>query len=158
MNDWKILISNTDTGRENWYACPLDKYAIFNDLDIQNEHYVISEYEAPFYLLLFCKTIEDIIGEYDAYLMLPDVLQNNIGDIMDSFDSTKDVLVHYSDGSLHFYPEHKTVYDYLRWSIEESGKVSENMLDYIDYDKYLEDYEVCYHLIETNDGLVVIQL
>lgn len=158
MNDWKILISNTDTERENWYACPLDKYAIFNDLDIHDEHYVISEYEAPFYLLLFCKTIEDIIDEYDAYLMLPDVLQNNIGDIMDSFDSTKDVLAHYSDGSLHFYPEHKTVYDYLRWSIEESGKVSKDMLDYMDYDKYLEDYEVCYHLIETKDGLIIIEL
>lgn len=157
MNDWKILISNTDTGRENWYACPLDKYAIFNDLDIQNEHYTIPDYEVP-YTLLFCETIDDVIDEYDAYLMLPEELQDNIGDIMDSFDSTKDVLAHYSDGSLHFYPEHKTVYDYLRQSIEESGEVSANMLDYIDYDKYLDDYEVCYHLIETNDGIIVIEL
>lgn len=157
MNDWKILISNTDTGRENWYACPLDKYAIFNDLDIQNEHYTIPDYEVP-YTLLFCETIDDVIDEYDTYLMLPEELQDNIGDIMEVCDNIKDVLEYYKDGSLHFYPEHKTVYDYLRKSIEESGEVSENMLDYIDYDKYLEDYEVCYHLIETNDGLVVIQL
>lgn len=157
MNDWKILISNTDTGRENWYACPLDKYAIFNDLDIHDEHYTIPDYEVP-YTLLFCETIDDVIDEYDAYLMLPDVLQNNIGDIMEVCDSIKDVLAHYSDGSLHFYPEHKTVYDYLRQSIEESGKVSKDMLDYIDYDKYLEDYEVCYHLIETKDGIIVIEL
>lgn len=157
MNDWKILISNTDTGRENWYACPLDKYTIFNDLDIHDEHYTIPDYEVP-YTLLFCETIDDVIDEYDAYLMLPDVLQNNIGDIIEVCDSIKDVLAHYSDGSLHFYPEHKTVYDYLRQSIEESGKVSKDMLDYIDYDKYLEDYEVCYHLIETKDGIIVIEL
>ena len=157
MNDWKILISNTDTGRENWYACPLDKYAIFNELDIHDEHYTIPNYEAPC-ALLFCKTIDDVIDEYDAYLMLPEELQNNIGDIMDVCDSTKDVLEYYKDGSLQFYPEHKTVYDYLRQSIEDSGKVSKDMLDYIDYDKYLEDYEISYCLIETKGGLVVIEL
>lgn len=157
MNDWKILISNTDTGTEKWYTCPLDKDAIFNDLNIQDKHYTIPNYEAPC-ALLFCKTIDDVINEYDAYLMLPEYLQNNIGDIMGVCDSIKDVLEYYNDGSLHFYPEHKTVYDYLRQSIEESSKVSEDMLDYIDYDKYLEDYEVCYHLIETKDGLVVIEL
>lgn len=157
MNDWKILISNTDTGRENWYACPLDKYAIFNDLDIHDEHYVISNYEAPC-SLQFCETIDDVIDEYDAYTMLPEYLQDNIGDIMDVCDSIKDVLEYYKDGSLQFYPEYKTVYDYLRKSIEESGEVSENMLDYIDYDKYLDDFEVYYHLIETNNGLVVIKL
>lgn len=157
MNDWKILIHNTDTGREKWYACPLDKDAIFNDLDIYNEHYIISEYETPC-SLPFCKTIEDVIDEYDAYLMLPEELQNNIGDIMDSFDSTKDVLEYYNDGSLHFYPEYKTVYDYLRQSIEESGNVSKDMLDYIDYDKYLDDFEVNNFIIETGDGLVVVEL
>lgn len=157
MNDWKVLIHNTNTGREKWYTCPLDKDAIFNDLDIHDEHYTIPDYEVP-YTLLFCETIDDVIDEYDAYLMLPEELQDNIGDIMEVCDSIKDVLAYYSDGSLHFYPEHKTVYDYLRQSIEESSKVSEDMLDYIDYDKYLEDYEVCYHLIETKDGLVVIEL
>lgn len=157
MNDWKILISNTDTGRENWYACPLDKYAIFNDLDICNEHYIISDYEAPCSLQL-CETVDDVIEEYDAYLMLPEVLKNNIGDIMEMCDSIKDVLEYYNDRSLHFYPEHKTVYDYLRRSIEESGNVSESMLDYIDYDKYLNDFEVNRFIIETNDGLIVIEL
>ena len=157
MNDWKVLIHNTNTGREKWYTCPLDKEAICNDLDIHDEHYTIPDYEVP-YTLLFCETIDDVIDEYDAYLILPEELQDNIGDIMEVCDSIKDVLEYYNDGSLHFYPEHKTVYDYLRQSIEDSGKVSKDMLDYIDYDKYLEDYEVCYHLIETKDGLVVIKL
>lgn len=157
MNNWKVLIHNTNTGREKWYTCPLDKDAIFNDLDIENEHYTIPNYEAPC-SLQFCETIDDVIDEYDAYLMLPEYLQDNMGDIMEVCDSIKDVLEYYNDGSLHFYPEHKTVYDYLRQSIEESGKVSEDMLDYIDYDKYLDDYEVCYHLIETKDGIIVIEL
>ena len=157
MNDWKVLIHNTNTGREKWYTCQLDKDAIFNDLDIQNEHYTIPNYEAPCNLL-FCETIDDVIDEYDAYLMLPEELQDNIGDIMEVCDSIKDVLEYYKDGSLQFYTEHKTVYDYLRQSIEDSGKVSKDMLDYIDYDKYLEDYEISYCLIETKGGLVVIEL
>ena len=157
MSDWKILISNTDTGRENWYACPLDKYAIFNDLDIQDEHYTIPNYEAP-YSLLFCKTIDDVIDKYDAYLMLPDVLQDNIGDIMDVCDSIKDVLEYYKGGSLQFYPEHKTVYDYLRQSIEKNGDVATHMLDYIDYNKYIKDFEIDNIVVETKDGLIVIEL
>lgn len=31
MNEWKVLIHNTNTGREKWYTCPLDKDAIFNE-------------------------------------------------------------------------------------------------------------------------------
>lgn len=157
MNDWKILIKNIYTGKEKWYTCPLDKDTIFGELKLTDESFLIKDWETP-YSLFLCYTIDDVMEEYNAYLMLPKVLQDNIGDIMDSFDSTKDVLAYYSDGSLHFYPEYKTAYDYVRNSIEKSGEVSANMLDYIDYNRYIKDFEINNIIIETKNGLIVIEL
>lgn len=96
--------------------------------------------------------------EYNAYLMLPKVLQDNIGDIMDACDSADDVLKYYNDKTLHFYPEYKTAYDYVRNSIEKSGDVAEHMLDYIDYNKYIKDFEIDNIVVETKDGLILIEL
>ena len=157
MNNWKILIKNIYTDEEKWYTCPLDKDAIFSELKLTDESLLIKDWETP-YSLMLCYTIDDVMEEYNAYLMLPKVLQDNIGDIMEACDSTEDVLKYYNDRSLHLYPEYKTVYDYLRQSIEESGEVSANMLDYIDYDKYIKDFEIDNIVVETKDGLMVIEL
>lgn len=77
---------------------------------------------------------------------------------MDACDSADDVLKYYNDRSLHFYPEYKTAYDYVRNSIEKSGDVAEHMLDYIDYNKYIKDFEIDNIVVETKDGLILIEL
>lgn len=157
MNNWKILIKNIYTSKEKWYTCPLDKDAIFSELKLTDESLLIKDWETP-YSLMLCYTIDDVMEEYNAYLMLPKVLQDNIGDIMEACDSTEDVLKYYNDRSLHLYPEYKTVYDYLRQSIEKSGDIAEHMLDYIDYNKYIKDFEIDNIVVETKDGLIVIEL
>lgn len=157
MNDWKILIKNIYTDEEKWYTCPLDKDTIFGELKITDESLLIKDWETP-YSLFLCYTIDDVMEEYNAYLMLPKVLQDNIEDIMEACDSADDVLKYYNDKSLHLYPEYKTVYDYLRDSIEKSGDVAMHMLDYIDYNKYIRDFEIDNIVVETKDGLIVIEL
>lgn len=157
MNDWKILIKNIYTDEEKWYTCPLDKNTIYDELKLKNESLLIKDWETP-YSLFLCYTINDVMEEYNAYLMLPKVLQDNIGDIMDACDSADDVLKYYNDRSLHFYPEYKTAYDYVRNSIEKSGDVAEHMLDYIDYNKYIKDFEIDNIIVETKDGLILIEL
>ena len=157
MNDWKILIKNIYTDEEKWYTCPLDKNTIDDELKLKDESLLIKDWETP-YSLFLCYTINDVMEEYNAYLMLPKVLQDNIGDIMDACDSADDVLKYYNDRSLHFYPEYKTAYDYVRNSIEKSGDVAEHMLDYIDYNKYIKDFEIDNIVVETKDGLILIEL
>lgn len=157
MNDWKILIKNIYTDEEKWYTCPLDKNTIYDELKLKDESLLIKDWETP-YSLFLCYTINDVMEEYNAYLMLPKVLQDNIGDIMDACDSTDDVLKYYNDRTLHFYPEYKTAYDYVRNSIEKSGDVAEHMLDYIDYNKYIKDFEIDNIVVETKDGLILIEL
>jgi len=156
MNDWKILIKNIYTDKEKWYTCPLDKDTIYNELKLTDESLLIKKWETP-YSLMFCYTIEDVIREHNAYLMIPKVLQDNIEDIMDACHSTEDVLKYYNDRSLHLYSEYKTVYDYLRQSIEKSGDVATHMLDYIDYNN-IKDFEIDNIVVETKDGLIVIEL
>lgn len=117
MNNWKILIKNIYTGKEKWYTCPLDKDTIFGELKLTDESLLIKDWETP-YSLFLCYTIDDVMEEYNAYLMLPKILQDNIEDIMEACDSADDVLRYYNDRSLHFYPEYKTAYDYVRNSIE----------------------------------------
>ena len=147
--------------KEKWYTCLLDKDIICEELKLTNTSdlipYLIKNWETP-YSLFFCYTIEDVMEEYNAYLMLPKILQDNIEDIMEACDSADDVLRYYNDRSLHFYPEYKTIYDYVRDSIEKSGDVATRMLDYIDYGKYIKDFEVDNIIAETKDGLVVIEL
>lgn len=157
MNDWKILIKNIYTDEEKWYTCPLDKNTIYDELKLKDESLLIKDWETP-YSLFLCYTINDVMEEYNAYLMLPKVLQDNIGDIMEACDSADDVLKYYNDRTLHFYPEYKTAYDYVRNSIEKSGDVAENMLDYIDYNKYIKDFEIDNIVVETKDGLILIEL
>ena len=157
MNDWKILIKNIYTDEEKWYTCPLDKNTIFGELKLTDESLLIKDWETP-YSLFLCYTIDDVMEEYNAYLMLPKVLQDNIGGIMEACDSADDVLKYYNNRSLHFYPEYKTTYDYVRDSIEKSGDVAENMLDYIDYDRYIKDFEIDNIVVETKDGLILIKL
>lgn len=157
MNDWKILIKNIYTDEEKWYTCPLDKNTIYDELKLKDESLLIKDWETP-YSLFLCYTINDIMEEYNAYLMLPKILQDNIGDIMDACDSADDVLKYYNDKTLHFYPEYKTAYDYVRNSIEKSGDVAEHMLDYIDYNKYIKDFEIDNIVVETKDGLILIEL
>ena len=157
MNVWKILIKNIYTDEEKWYTCPLDKNTIYDELKLKDESLLIKDWETP-YSLFLCYTIDDVMEEYNAYLMLPKVLQENIGDIMDACDSADDVLKYYNDRTLHFYPEYKTAYDYVRNSIEKSGDVAEHMLDYIDYNKYIKDFEIDNIVVETKDGLILIEL
>lgn len=157
MNDWKILIKNIYTDEEKWYTCPLDKNTIYDELKLKDESLLIKDWKTP-YSLFLCYTINDVMEEYNAYLMLPKILQDNIGDIMDACDSADDVLKYYNDRSLHFYPEYKTAYDYVRNSIEKSGDVAEHMLDYIDYNKYIKDFEIDNIVVETKDGLILIEL
>lgn len=157
MNDWKILIKNIYTDEEKWYTCPLDKNTIYDELKLKDESLLIKDWETP-YSLFLCYTINDVMEEYNAYLMLPKVLQDNIGDIMDACDSADDVLKYYNDRTLHFYPKYKTAYDYVRNSIEKSGDVAEHMLDYIDYNKYIKDFEIDNIVVETKDGLILIEL
>lgn len=157
MNDWKILIKNIYTDEEKWYTCPLNEDTIYADLKLTDESLLIKKWETP-YSLMLCHTIDDVMEEYNAYLMLPKILQDNIGEIMEACDSTEDVLRYYNDRSLHIYPKYKTAYDYVKDSIKKSGDVATHMLDYIDYNKYIKDFEIDNIVVETKDGLIIIEL
>lgn len=157
MNDFKVLIKNLNTGEEKWYTCPLDEDAIYRELKLNSTQYKIAEYEAPCDLSL-CDSIGDVINEYDAYIRLPEILKDNIGIIMNNFDTIQDVFDCYNEQYMQFYSDYKSKYDYARFIIEQSGDVSEFMLDYIDYDKYISDFEISNTIIELpNDkGIIII--
>lgn len=68
--------------------------------------------------------------------------------------SVRDIFISYHDESLTFYPEYRTVNDYLRHSIEKDDNASEKPLD---YEKYLNEFKENYFIIETDDGLITIE-
>lgn len=120
---------------------------------------------------LLSNDVNAILKEFDAFSRLPKILQDNLHLILDTCITVEDVLELYEDGYIRFYPEYKSgyefvkdfypeyksKYDYARATIAESGDVSEFMLDYIDYDKYISDFEMSNTIIELpNDKGVII--
>lgn len=164
MNDFRILIRNTDTDEKKWYICPLNEEQIANELNIpitdesgiDYDHYIIDEIETP-YSVPRCQILDDVSNEYDIYCQLPQFLQDNIGPVMEEFDCIQDVLEIYKNDGIDFCPDYKSKYDYIRYVVEVSRSVPTDMLDYIDYDKYLTDFEFNNSIVESKDGIIVIR-
>ena len=103
MNEWSILIHNKDTNIAKRYTCPLDKKAIYNELKINFDNYYIVNTDAPDPVSL-CESIDQIITEYNSYLLLPELIQKHINIIAVEFDYITDTLTAYNKGCIELYP------------------------------------------------------
>ena len=156
MNDWKILIRNKDTHMEKWYTCPLDKETIYNELGLSSDNYLIMKIDAPDPVSL-CESIEQVITEYDSYLLLPELLQKRINVIAIEFDYIADTLTAYEKGRIELYPDVTSKKEYVTQYLKDNHIIPTDMIEYIDYDKYFEYLSKKLTIYMFIDGIVAIK-
>lgn len=156
MKDWRVLIKNTDTHMEKWYTCPLDKEAIYSELKLNSDNYVILKTDAPDPVHL-CESIDQIITEYESYLLLPELIQKRINVIAIEFDYIADTLTSYEIGRIELYPGVKSKKEYVTQYLKDNHIIPTDMIEYIDYDKYFEYLSKKLTIYMFIDGIVAIK-
>lgn len=156
MNEWNILIHNKDTNIAKWYTCPLDKKAIYNELKINFDNYYIANTDAPNPISL-CESIDQVINEYNSYLLLPELIQKHINIIAVEFDYIADTLTAYNKGHIELYPGVTSKKEYISQYLKDNHIIPTDMIEYIDYDKYFEHLSKKLILYIFNDGVIEIK-
>ena len=156
MNNWKVLIRNTDTHIEKWYICPLNKEAIYNELGLNSDNYVILKTDAPDPVHL-CETIDQIITEYESYLLLPELLQKRINVIAVEFDYIADTLTAYKKGLIEVYPGVTSKWEYVIQYLNDNHVIPTDMIEYIDYNAYFEHLSEKLNIYIFIDGVITIK-
>lgn len=156
MKDWRVLIKNTDTHMEKWYTCPLDKETIYDELGLNTNNYYIVNTDTPDPISL-CESIDQIINEYNSYLLLPELIQKHINIIAVEFDYIADTLTAYNKGRIELYPGVTSKKEYISQYLKDNHIIPTDMTQYIDYDKYFEHLSKKLIIYIFNDGVVEIK-
>lgn len=156
MKDWRVLIKNTDTHMEKWYTCPLDKETIYDELGLNTNNYYIVNTDTLDPISL-CESIDQIINEYNSYLLLPELIQKHINIIAIEFDYIADTLTSYEIGRIELYPGVTSKKEYITQYLKDNHIIPTDMIEYIDYDKYFEHLSNTLTIYMFTDGVVVIK-
>lgn len=156
MKDWRVLIKNTDTHMEKWYTCPLDKETIYDELGLNTNNYYIVNTDTPDPISL-CESIDQIINEYNSYLLLPELIQKHINVIAVEFDYIADTLTAYNKGHIELYPGVTSKKEYISQYLKDNHIIPTDMIEYIDYNKYFEHLSKKLILYIFNDGVIEIK-
>ena len=157
MSDYlKLLIRNPDTNEQLWFEYPFDMDEIRETLHIKGDGYTVidSNSSAPVYEY---DSIESIVEDYNEYLLLPDYIKRNINKILDVIDGIGDIFNAINDNRVTLYENCKDKYDLARELLRERGDVPEDIIDYIDSDRYIYDVTINSNIIETPDGVIEIR-
>lgn len=155
MKNWKVLIRNKNTHMEKWYTCPLDKETIYDELGLNTNNYYIVNTDAPDPISL-CESIDQIINEYNSYLLLPELIQKHINIIAVEFDYIADTLTAYNKGRIKLYPGVTFKKEYVSQYLKDNHIIPTDMIEYIDYDKYFEHLSNKLTIYMFTDGVIEI--
>jgi hypothetical protein len=157
MSDYlKLLIRNPDTNEQLWFEYPFDMDEIRETLHIKGDGYTVidSNSSAPVYEY---DSIKSIVEDYNEYLLLPDYIKRNINKILDVVDGIGDIFNAVTEKRVAIYENCKDKYDLARELLRERGDVPEDIIDYIDSDRYIYDVTINSNIIETPDGVIEIR-
>lgn len=157
MSDYlRLLIRNPDTNEQLWFDYPFDIDEIRKLLHIKGDEYEIIDFDssAPVYNW---DSIECIVEDYNEYLLLPDYIKRNINKILNTVDGINDIFNAVTEERVTLYENCKDKYDLARELLRQRGDVPDDIIDYIDYDKYIYDITMNSSIIETPDGVIEIR-
>ena len=105
---------------------------------------------------LLSNDINAILKEFETFSRLPKILQDNLHLILDTCDTVEDVLELYEDGYIRFYPEYKSGYEFVKDLLEKNTSLPKEIRDCIDSDVYFDFFKTEHTIIETKDGIIII--
>lgn len=102
------------------------------------------------------ESIDQVINEYNSYLLLPELIQKHINIIAVEFDYIADTLTAYNKGRIELYPGVTSKEEYVSQYLKNNHIIPTDMIEYIDYDKYFEHLSEKLIIYVFNDGVIAI--
>lgn len=152
----KLLIRNPNTNEQLWFEYPFDMGEITKTLHIQGDEYEIIDSNSSMPVYSY-DNIECIVEDYNEYLLLPEYIKTNINKILGTVDSINDIFTAVNENRVNLYTGYDDKYDYARELLKSIHGIPDEAMDYIDFDKYLDDVAMDTYIIETQDGIIEIK-
>ena len=152
----KLLIRNPNTNEQLWFEYPFDMDEITKTLHIQGDEYTIIDSDSSMPVYSY-DNIECIVEDYDEFVLLPEYIKTNINKILGTVDGINDIFTAVNENRVNLYTGCDDKYDYARELLKSIHDVSDEAMDYIDFDKYLDDVAMDTYIIETPDGIIEIK-
>lgn len=152
----KLLIRNPHTNEQLWFEHPFDMDKITKTLHIQGDEYEIIDSDSSMPVYSY-DNIECIIEDYDEFVLLPEYIKKNINAISTVTDGVSDIYNAEINNKINLYQDCKDKYDYARNLLKTIYDVSDDIIDYIDFERYLDDVAMDTNIIETPDGIIEIK-
>lgn len=152
----KLLIRNPNTNEQLWFEYPFDMDEITKTLHIQGDEYTIIDSDSSMPVYSY-DNIECIVEDYDEFVLLPEYIKKNINAIATVTDGVSDIFNAVNENRVNLYTGCDDKYDYARELLKSIHDVPDKAMDYIDFDKYLDDVAMDTYIIETPDGIIEIK-
>ena len=152
----KLLIRNPNTNEQLWFEYPFDMDKITKALHIQGDAYTIIDSNSSMPVYSY-DNIECIVEDYDEFVLLPEYIKTNINKILGTVDGINDIFTAVNENRVNLYTGCDDKYDYARELLKSIHGVPDEAMDYIDFDKYLDDVAMDTYIIETPDGIIEIK-
>lgn len=152
----KLLIRNPNTNEQLWFEYPFDMDEITKTLHIQGDEYTIIDSDSSMPVYSY-DNIECIVEDYDEFILLPEYIKTNINKILGTVDGINDIFTAVNENRVNLYTGCDDKYDYARELLKSIHDVSDEAMNYIDFDKYLDDVAMDTYIIETPDGIIEIK-
>lgn len=152
----KLLIRNPNTNEQLWFEYPFDMDEITKTLHIQGDEYEIIDSDSSMPVYSY-DNIECIVEDYDEFILLPEYIKTNINKILGTVDGINDIFTAVNESRVNLYTGCDDKYDYARELLKSIYGVPDEAMDYIDFDKYLDDVAMDTYIIETPDGIIEIK-
>lgn len=152
----KLLIRNPHTNEQLWFEYPFDMDEITKTLHIQGDAYTIIDSNSSMPVYSY-DNIECIVEDYDEFVLLPEYIKTNINKILGTVDGINDIFTAVNENRVNLYTGCDDKYDYARELLKSIHDVPDEAMDYIDFDKYLDDVAMDTYIIETPDGIIEIK-
>ena len=152
----KLLIRNPNTNEQLWFPYPFNMDEITKTLHILGDEYTIIDSDSSMPVYSY-DNIECIVEDYNEYLLLPEYIKTNINKILGTVDGINDIFTAVNENRVNLYTGCDDKYDYARELLKSIHDVSDEAMNYIDFDKYLDDVAMDTYIIETPDGIIEIK-
>lgn len=152
----KLLIRNPNTNEQLWFEYPFDMDEITKTLHIQGDAYTIIDSNSSMPVYSY-DNIECIVEDYNEYLLLPEYIKTNINKILGTVDGINDIFTAVNENRVNLYTGCDDKYDYARELLKSIHDVPDDIIDYIDLERYLDDVAMDTYIIETPDGIIEIK-
>ena len=162
--DMAVYIANLGKYNEgelvgDWFTFPIDEDDVAERIGLNEyyEEYAVHDTENfPMEIGEYI-SIEELNRIYDMIQELPEFITEALDEFVSHYGSLEEVVAHKDD--IYYYPDCNDMTDVAYYYIDELqalGEISPHLQNYIDYEAYGRDLDICGYFISTSNGMCEI--